>query len=108
MAGPTDHTTLEGQILDRHEIELQNKQLRAEMAFVMLNQYNWNTVGSMPNVSWTAPTGRVFEFNPGYGELYYNNIPYSGLGPDKKREFFRYLPKFIFECLKAYDDNYGL
>lgn len=108
MAGPIDRTTLEGQILDRHEIELQNKDLRAEMAFVMLNQYNWNSVGAMPNVNWTAPTGSDFDFNPSNGELFYGSTAYSSLTTDKKREFFQYLPKFIVECLKAYDDTYGL
>ena len=108
MAGPIDHTTLEGQILDRHEIELQNKALRAQYAFALLNQYNWNGIGPMPSVVWTAPTGFQFEYNNGYGELYYNTTSYTSLPADQKRQFWQYLPKFIVECLKAYDDTYGL
>jgi len=108
MAGPTNRTFIEGQIIDQHKVELQNKNERAAMAFVMLNQYDWQGTGPMPGVVWTAPTGVNFEYNNGLGEIYYNTIAYSGLSPDKKREFFQYLPKFIVQCMKAYDDTYNL
>jgi hypothetical protein len=108
MAGPIDRTTQEAQILARHFIELQSKQIRAESAFALLNSYNWNSTGAMPVVTWAAPTGFNFEFNPSYGELYYKGTAYSGLNSQQKREFFQYLPKFIFECLKEYDSAYNL
>lgn len=108
MAGPINETFIEGQIINRHEIELQNKTQRAQMAYTMLNNYTWSVAGVMPVVVWTAPTGSNFEYNNSYGELYYNTTGYSGLAPDKKREFFQYLPKFIVQCMKAYDDTYNL
>ena len=108
MAGPTNRTFIEGQIIDQHKVELQNKDQRAQMAFVMLNQYDWQGTGPMPVVTWAAPTGFNFDFNPSNGELHYNSTAYSSLAPDKKREFFQYLPKFIVQCMKAYDDTYNL
>jgi hypothetical protein len=108
MAGPINGTFIEGQIIKKHEIELQNKALRAQYAFALLNQYNWNGVGAMPNVTWTAPTTFQFEYSNSYGELWYKSIPYSGLNAEQKREFWIYLPKFITICMKTYDDNYGL
>lgn len=108
MAGPINETTQEAQILARHFVELQNKQIRADAAFALLNSYNWNSTGLMPLVTWAAPTGYNFEFNPSYGELYYKGNAYSGLGSEEKRIFFQYLPKFIFECLREYDRTYNL
>jgi hypothetical protein len=108
MAGPTNKTFIEGQIITQHNVDLQNKDQRAQYAFVMLNQYDWQGTGPMPTVVWTAPTGFNFDFNPSNGELVYNSTAYSSLAPDKKREFFQYLPKFIVQCMKAYDDTYSL
>lgn len=108
MAAPPNRTTQEGRIIDNHAIELQNKQNRAESAYTMLDTYNWNGVGTMPGFSWTSPNGKIFTYTPGLGELEYDGTVYSGLNAIKKREFFQYLPRFIAECMKRYDQAYNL
>ena len=108
MAAPPNRTFIEGQIIDHHAIDLQNKQVRADSAFIMLDTYNWNGTGSMPPFTWTAPTGKNFTYSPGLGELEYAGTVYSGLNSDKKVEFFQYLPRFIAECMKRYDQAYNL
>ena len=108
MAGLLNHTFVEGQIIDQHKVELQNKAQRAQYAYALLNAYDWNGTGPMPAVTWVAPTGFIFYYNNSFGELYYNSTPYSGLPADQKRQFWQYLPKFIVQCMKAYDDTYNL
>jgi hypothetical protein len=102
-------TVLEAQILEAHNVELQNKLNRAQNAFTLLNNYDWNGTGAMPSpIDWTAPTGVVFRFDSSSSELQYAGTPYTSLTPAQKREFFQYLPKFISVCTKAYDDFYNL
>lgn len=108
MAAPPNRTTPEGQIIDHHFIELQNKQYRAESAYLMLEQYNWNGNGGMPFTEWVCPTGNKFRFESGAGEIYFKDAPYSSLNSELKKEFFLYLPKFIVICLRNYDHNYNL
>lgn len=108
MAAIPNRTTPEGRIIDSHITDLQNKQYRADSAFTMLDTYNWNGSGSMPTHSWKAPTGRIFTFSPGLGELEYDGAVYSVINSQKKKEFFQYLPRFIAECMKNYDLTYGL
>lgn len=108
MAAPVNRTTQEGRIIDNHAIELQNKNDRASSAYAMLDSYNWNGTGTMPSVSWLAPTSKVFEFAPGSGEIRYDGVVYSSLVAERKREFFQYLPQFIKNCMIQYDKTYNL
>lgn len=108
MAAPVNRTFIEGQLIDHHAIELQNKNDRALSAYTLLDQYNWNGTGNMPSFNWTAPTGLDFTFSPGSGQLEYAGSAYSALSSVKKREFFQYLPRFIAECMKRYDEVYNL
>jgi hypothetical protein len=109
MPAILDKTTIEAQILEAHDVELYNKAFRAQNAYEVLNNYDWNGTGAMPTpIDWTAPTGVVFRFDNGAGELQYNGTAYSSLTPAQKREFFQYLPKFITVCMKAYDDSFNL
>ena len=109
MPALINRTFVEGQIVDHHEVELQNKSQRAAAAYNLIDTYDWNGTGVMPSpITWTSPTGKDFRFAAGTGELQYDSTAYSSLTPAQKREFFQYLPKFITECLKAYDDNYNL
>jgi len=102
-------TTIESQILQAHDVELQNKLNRAQSAFTDLNNYDFNSTGPMPSpIDWTAPTGVVFRFDSAASELQYGGNPYSSLTPAQRREFFQYLPKFMVACMKAYDDTYNL
>lgn len=102
-------TTIESQILEAHDVELQNKLNRAQSAFTDLSNYDWNSTGPMPSpIDWTAPTGSVFRFDSSGSELQYGGTVYSSLIPAQKREFFQYLPKFMVACMKAYDDAYNL
>ena len=110
MAAPPNKTFIEGQIITQHNVDLQNKDQRALYAFVMLSQYDFQgSTGAMPSpITWTAPTGVVFQYDNGAGELQYASTAYSSLTPAQKREFFQYLPKFITICMKTYDDTYNL
>ena len=109
MPALINRTFVEGQIVDHHEVELQNKLQRATAAYNLIDTYNWNGLGVMPSsITWTSPTSKAFRFTAGTGELEYDSTAYSSLTPAQKREFFQYLPKFITECLKAYDDAYNL
>jgi hypothetical protein len=102
-------TSIEKQIAEAREVELQNKAFRALSAYNLLFSYDWNGTGPMPNpIEWTAPSGEPFRFEAGSGELQYNGTPYSSLGPTQKRNFFQYLPKFIKFCLDVYDETYNL
>jgi hypothetical protein len=102
-------STIESQIAEAHTVELQNKLARAQSAYNLLSTYDPTGLGSMPSpISWTAPTGQVFQYDSGAGELQYMSTGYSSLSPAQKREFFQYLPKFITHCMKVYDDNFNL
>lgn len=109
MPAIINRTFVEGQIVDHHQVELQNKLQRATSAYNLIDTYDWNGTGAMPSpITWTSPTGKDFRYTSGLGELEYDSTVYSSLSPAQKREFFLYLPKFITECLKAYDDAYNL
>ena len=109
MPAPPNRTTPEARIADSHAVELQNKAQRAAAAYNLIDTYDWNGSGVMPSpIIWTSPTGKDFRFTAGTGELEYDSTVYSSLTSANKREFFQYLPKFITECLKAYDDAYNL
>jgi hypothetical protein len=109
MPAILDKTTIEAQIIEAHDVELYNKAFRAQNAYEVLKQYNWEGTGAMPSpINWTAPTGVVFTFDSALGELQYASTVYSSLTPAQKREFFQYLPKFIQACLDAYDNAYSL
>ena len=108
MPAIINEASLEFQIAEAHSVELQNKAFRAQNAYNVLFNYDFNALGVMPNVTWSAPTGVNFDYSSSNGELHYNSTAYSSLASDKKREFFQYLPKFIQACLDAYDDTYSL
>jgi hypothetical protein len=109
MPAIINEASLEFQIAEAHSVELQNKTFRAQNAYNLLSQYDWQGTGAMPSpINWTAPTGVVFTFDNSSSELQYASTVYSSLTPAQKREFFQYLPKFITVCMKAYDDNYNL
>jgi hypothetical protein len=109
MPATLDKTTVEAQITEAHDVQLYNKAFRAQNAYNLLNQYNWEGTGTMPSpISWAAPTGFNFDFSSSNGEIHYASTAYSSLNPAQKREFFQYLPKFITVCMKAYDDTYNL
>jgi hypothetical protein len=109
MPAILDKTTIEAQITEAHDVELYNKTFRAQNAYEVLKQYDWEATGAMPSpITWTAPTGVVFTFDNSSSELQYASTVYSSLTPAQKREFFQYLPKFISVCMKAYDTNYNL
>jgi len=108
MPAPKDKTTIESQMLTQHNVELETKAFRAANAYNLLEQYNWQGTGNIPNFSWTCPLGNDFAFSPGAGEILLDGSPYSTLNSSKKRIFFQYLPKFIQACLDFYDENYGL
>jgi hypothetical protein len=109
MPAILDKTTVEAQILEAHNVELQNKAFRAQNAFELLDTYDWQGTGVMPTpIDWTAPTGLLFRYDSSGTELQYAGTNYSSLTPAQKREFFQYLPKFIAVCMDAYDTNYNL
>ena len=109
MPAPPNRTTIEARIADSHTVELQNKDQRAQSAYVLLNSYNWNSTGGMPSpFTWQAPNGGAFTFDTANGELAYDATIYSSLSSVQKQGFFQYLPAFIAACMKNYDVAYGL
>lgn len=109
MPAVINQAAIEAQMLNAHSVDLQNKAFRAQNAYNLLIQYDWNGTGAMPSpIEWTAPTGLVFRYENGAGELQYASTVYSSLSSAQKRDFFQYLPKFIQACLDAYDNAYLL
>ena len=109
MPAIISQTAIEAQMLNAHSVDLQNKAFRAQNAFELLSNYDFNGSGAMPTpIDWTAPTGLVFRYENGAGELQYNGTAYSSLTSAQRRDFFQYLPKFIQACLDAYDNAYSL
>lgn len=95
--------------INANERYIQASQNRAGNAFTLLSNYNYlGTTGPMPDYTWTAPDNNVFNYTLINGELSLNSVLYGSLTTPEKRIFFRYLQKFIGQCLKNYNDAYGL
>jgi hypothetical protein len=108
MAAPVNQTSQYQQIANAHSVELYNKAKAAEDAYLTLSQYDFEGVGLLSAHSWTDPTGNVYSFTSGGGEIVFNSTVYSSLTSAEKRLFFVYLDKFIVECMKQYDIDYNL
>lgn len=80
----------------------------AEDAYQVIAQYDFEGNGTLSGHSWTDPTGRVYNFTTGAGEITLDTVPYSGLNPADKKAFFLYLNKFVIECMNRYDIEYNL
>lgn len=97
----------EKKVLDANDRYLQNYVVRENNAYTYLSNYNFNGVGVMVNHTWTAPSGNVFAFDTSSG-FSMDATAFSSLTTDKKVIFFRYLQKFVGECIKNYNLNYNL
>jgi hypothetical protein len=108
MAAPLNQTSQYQQIANAHTVELLNKAKAASDAYQALSQYNFEGYGTLAAHSWTDPTGHVYAFTAGSGEITWDGTAYSSLGSDDKKLFFVYLKKFIIESMKRYDKDVGL
>jgi len=108
MAAPLNKSSEYFQITQAHSVELLNKNKMAEDAYQAIEQYNFEGTGTLSSHSWTDPTGRVYSYTSGAGEISFDGTAYSSLNPINKRAFFVYLKKFISQCMKRYDEEYNL
>ena len=97
----------EKKVLDANDVYLENWFTRENNAYVYLNAYDFNGSSPMVNHTWTAPSGNVFAFDTSSG-FSMDTTAFSSLPTDKKVIFFRYLQKFVGECIKNYNLNYSL
>ena len=98
----------ETKVLEKNNQYLQNYAIRAGNAFTLLSNYNFNGSGAMPDFTWVSPNGASFEYININGELSLNSVGFTSLSPPDKRIFFQYLTKFVGECIKNYNETYGL
>lgn len=108
MAAPLKTQTEVSRAMDGHSNFLYAKDNAAQNAFDYLKDYNFELTGVMPNHSWQCPDGFTFEFNASGSALLFAGSDYTSLAPARKVVFWRWLNHFIRECLKNYDDTYGL
>ena len=97
-------------VTDSNTLYLQTSANRVNAAKYMLENYDFNGPSPMVSVSWTAPDGSSYNFDPGvFGVGFsYNTTPYASLSTIQKRSFFRYFDKFIGQILKYYNEFYSL
>lgn len=98
----------EKKVLDANDRYLQNYVVRENNSYNYVFNYTFGGVGAMPNHTWTAPSGNVFVFNTSFGQFEMDTTAFSSLTADKKVIFFRYLQKFVGECIKNYNLTYNL
>ena len=108
MAAPQNKSSQYHQITDAHSVELLNKAKAADDAYQALVTYDFGGTGVLSAHTWTDPTGHVYDFTTGSGEIRWDGTFYSNLNPSDKKLFFVYLRKFIVECMKRYDVDYNL
>lgn len=108
MAAPPSLTSPEKQVLDANDRYLQNYNQRATDAYLYISTYTFSPGGAMIDCTWTAPTGNIFKLDMFAGNLQLDSTPYSSLNTAQKIIFFRYLRKFIGQCLKNYNISNGL
>lgn len=97
-------------VTDANTLYLQTSLTRVNTAKYMLDNYNFNGTSPMVSVSWDAPDGSSYNFDPGvFGAGFsYNTNPYFSLTTIQKRSFFRYFDKFVGQILKYYNEFYSL
>lgn len=98
----------EKKVLDANDRYLQNYLTRENNAYQYLINYTFVGGGGMVNHTWTAPSGNVFVFDTSGGGFSMDATAFSSLAVDKKVIFFRYLQKFVGECIKNYNLTYNL
>jgi hypothetical protein len=108
MAAPINRSSQYAQITQAHTVNLLNKTKMAEDAYQTIAQYDFEGNGPLSSHTWTDPTGRVYGFTNGAGEITLDTVAYSGLNPADKKAFFLYLNKFVIECMNRYDIDYNL
>lgn len=101
-------TSPEKQVIDANDRYLQNYSQRAADAYNYISNYTFPGGSAMVSHTWNAPTGNIFYLDMGAGNIQMDSTPFSSLGTAQKVIFFRYLQKFIGQCLKNYNINYGL
>jgi hypothetical protein len=97
--------------LNNHTVEIQTKDNRAATIYNNLLTYDYDPSSAthpMPRWSYLIPTTqKIINFDPGYGEMYFDASPYSVLSTAQKRDFWQWIDKAIVYGMKIYDETYG-
>lgn len=107
MPAPTNIANPEKKVLDANDRYLQTYFNRENNSYNYLLSYDYDGSSPMVNHTWTAPSGNVFDFDTS-GGFSMDTTPFSSLTTDEKVIFFRYLQKFVGECIKNYNLTYNL
>jgi hypothetical protein len=108
MPAPTATQTQESVRTDAHYLFTVHQAKIAETAYSKLDTLSIPGGSSMPYFEWGCPTGEVFIYSPGNGQLRLDGTDYSSLSPDLKIIFFRWLNHFMHKCMLKYNKEYGL
>ena len=97
--------------LDNHTVELQTKDNRASTIYNNLLTYDYDPATMshpMPRFDYVIPiNGKIIRYENGFGEMYYDGIPYSSLSTEQKQQFWQWIDKAIVYGMKQYDKAYG-
>lgn len=108
MPAITNIANPEKKVLDANDRYLQNYVVRENNSYTYVLNYDFNGAGAMPNYTWTAPSGNVFQFDTSVGQFQMDSTAFTSMTAPQKKIFFRYLQKFVGECIKNYNLNYNL
>lgn len=98
----------EKKVLDANDRYLQNYVARENNSYNYVFNYTFGGSGAMPNHTWTAPSGNFFRFDTSFGQFEMDSTAFSSMSANQKKIFFRYLQKFVGECIKNYNETYNL
>lgn len=107
MPSPLNQISPEKFALDANNRYLQNYSVRENNATLFLVNYNFNGSSPMVSHTWTTPSGDVYFLDMISGQITWNSDPFASLDADKKRLYFRYLTKFVAQCLNNYNLTYN-
>jgi len=107
MPAPSNTQSPEKKILDANDVYLETWFVRENNAYTYLSNYTFNG-NTMIAHTWTAPSGDTFVFDVVNGDILMNSLAGGTLNASQRVAFFRYLPKFVGECLKNFNQFYGL
>lgn len=108
MPAPFNTQSPEKKVLDANDRYLQSYFTRENNAYQYLINYTYPGGSAMVSHTWTAPSGNVFSFDVLGGIFLLDSVGFSSLSTSQKVIFFRYLQKFVGECIKNYNITYGL
>lgn len=106
MPAPLNTQSPEKRILDANTVNNETWFTRENNAWIYLNNYQFNGQ-PMVNHTWTSPSGNVFVFDPAGSDITMDGNAGGTLNATQRIIFFRYLPRFVGECLRNYNQTYS-